>query len=386
MQYSFFISTVVSTLVSVLACANAFGQISLADQHAPLHLATTEWQAYANVNLLAAYDAIPVRNFESDWSSGYAPKQGRNLFVLRNRAELGIEKDGWQFGMEYRQQGAMDASYDTVEFYHLYKQRERPALARDFAVNGQFKSWSAAGLRIAHTFALPGMNISGSTQAPLLMLSGTYYANPRMRDMALQGQINYQSNDVYSVMAQTQETNTRYTYPFMQDVAQTGSGASVSLALQWPLNEQLTANLALNDLWSRMHWSNLPAVQKQLNSAVTSYDQDGYVNYRPLLIGQNSQISKQRSIGSSAAVSLNYRYAQWSVQPALDYLEGIYIPQISASYQSRWGSFSGSYESRFGTLGAGYEYGPLRLRLRSNRWNLNQASALGLDVSLYYRF
>ena len=373
-------------LISVLACGNAFAQYSLADPQAALHLATKEWQVYAKVNLLAASDAIPVRNFESDWSSGYSPKQGRNLFILRNRAELGMEKDGWQIGMEYRQQGSVDASHDTVEFYHLYKQRERPAQVRDFNVNGQFNSWSAAGLRVAHTFSLPGMRLNANADAPLLMLSGTYYAEPRMRDMALQGQVNYQSNDVYSVKAQSQESNTRYQYPFMPDVAQTGSGASVSLALQWPFSEQLSAYVALNDLWSRMHWSNLPAVRKQLNSDVTSYDQDGYVNYRPLLTGQNSQMSKQRSIGTSAAASLTYRFGVWSVHSALDYLEGTYIPQISASYHSRWGSFSGSYESRFRTVGVGYDYGPLRLHLRSNRWDINQASALGLDASLHYHF
>ncbi len=363
-------------------CAGAQAQQTLSDQSFPLHPAGKEWQVYTKLNLLAAYDAIPVRNFDSDWSSGYAPKAGRNLFLQRNRAEFGVEKDGWQIGLEYRQQGSLDASHDMVEFYHMYQQRERPVRARDFAIDGQFQSWSAAGLRLAHSFALS----ADKDTAPLLMISGSVYANPRMRDMAISGTANYQSNDVYSLAVTSLESNTRYRYPFMQNVSPSGSGASISLALQWPLRENLTLHLAANDLWSRMRWSNLPTVRQQLNSEVTSYDQDGYVNYRPLLSGQNSQMRKQRSIGASAAASLEYRLAQWQLKSGVDYLEGSYVPMVSASYPTRWGSFTGSYESRFHSVGIGYDYGIFGLHLRSNRWSLSQASALGLDASLRYRF
>jgi hypothetical protein len=366
---------------SVFFSSHALAQQSLSNRQF-LRPASQQWQVYADVSMFAADDAIPVREFESDWSSGYSPKSGRNLFLLRNRAELGVEKDGWQIGLEYRQQGGLDASHEMVEFYHLYQQRDRPAQPRQFDVNGKFTSWSSKGLRLAHLFALGTAN----ENTPLLLLSGSVYERPRQRDMDVVGQVNYQSNDVYSVNAQTRESNTRYQYPFMQDVSQTGSGASVSLALQWPLSERWSANVAINDLWSRMQWSYLPAVEKRLNSDVTSYDKDGYVNYRPLLSGQNSQINKQSRIGASGALSLSYRVQAWNVRTSVDYLEGTYIPAVSASYQSRWGNFSGSYESRFRSIGLGYDIGPLRLHLRSNRWDINQASALGLDTSLNFSF
>ncbi len=369
-------------LISFLASANAVAQQSIADNAGTLHPPDKAWQAYAQVQLWAVYDAIPVHEFDGDWSVGYAPRAGRNLFLQRNRAEFGVEKDGWRVGIEYRLEGSLDANRDTLEFYRLYQQRLRPDSARDFNLNAQFRAWSAAGLRVARTFSLD----AAGDNSPLLMVSGALYANPRNRDIDVAGKVSYAPIDVYGFNAQYQESDTRYQYPFMQNLPQTSSGASVSLALQWPLTQRLTANLALNDIWSRMRWSNLPAVRKSINSDVTSYDQDGYVNYQPLLSGQNSQIDKTGTIGASGAVSLSYQLGLWTMKIGLDRIEATTIPAVAVAYRSSWGTFTTSYETRFNTLGVGYDHGPLRLHLRANRWPLNEASAIGLDAGVHYAF
>ncbi len=368
--------------LSMLLSANALAQVSLVDQAIRPHVASADWQAYADVSAFAADDAVAVRNFNGDWSSGYAPRQGRNLFVLRKRAELGVEKDNWQVGIEYRQQGVLSASADAVEFYHLYKQRLHPQQARAFDVDARFIAWSATGLRLAHTFTL----FDALAYAPLLMVSGTFYGRPQVRATDMHGQVQYQNDDAYDFNARLLDSNSRYRYPFMPATAQTGSGTSVALALAWPVSERLSARLAINDLWSRIHWSNLPSKLEQLDSHATSYDKDGYVNYRPLLSGQNNLVDLRRTIGPSGALSVSYQSGRWSASTGLDYLESTIIPIVSARYQSGWGGLSASYEHRFGSVGLGVDVGPLRLHLRSNRFSLNQASALGADASCSVRF
>ena len=354
-------------LINLLACASALAQQP-----------DTAWQAYADLQSWAAYDAIPVRQFDGNWAA-YAPRDGRNVFLQRHLAEVGVEKDGWRVGLEYRLEGTLTANRDTLDFYHSYQQRLRPDGARAYALDAQFRSWSAAGLRVARTFALDRAGAA-------LTVSGALYAHPRKRDIDATGKADYRPLDDYGFDAQYRESDTRYRYPFMQELSQTSSGASVSMALQWPLGERVTAKLALNDLWSRMRWANLPAVTKAINSDVTSVDRDGYVNYRPLLSGQNSRIDKNGSIGMSSSASLKYQLERWTMKVGMDRIEGTTIPAVAASYGSQWGAFTGSYETRFKTVGIGYDHGPFRLHLRANRWPLNQASALGLDAGLHYKF
>jgi hypothetical protein len=354
-------------LINLLACGSALAQQP-----------DTAWQAYAEVQLWAAYDAIPLRQFDGTWGA-YAPRDGRNVFLQRNRAEIGVEKDGWRVGLEYRVEGTLVANRDTLDFYHAYQQRLRPDTPRAYALDAQFKAWSAAGLRVARAFALDG---SGAA----LTVSGALYAHPRNRNIDVNGKVDYQPVDNYGFNAQYRESDTRYRYPFMPEVSQSSSGASVSMALQWPLGERVTANLALNDLWSRMHWANLPSLTQNLNSNVTSIDQDGYVNYRPLLTFKNSRIDKSGSIGMSSAVSLTYRLELWRIKAEMNRIEGTAIPALAATYNSNWGAFTGSYESRFKTVGIGYDHGPFRIHLRTNSWSLNQASAIGLDAGLHYQF
>lgn len=370
-------------LISFLVSANAVAQQSVATDKGALHQPDKAWQAYAETQLWAAYDAIPVSEFDGDWSVGYSPRNGRNLFLQRNRAEFGVEKDGWRIGLEYRQEGTLESNRDTLEFYRLYQQHLRPDRAREFTLNPQFRSWSAAGLRVSRTFAVDAASVNG----PLLMVSGALYANPRNRDIDLNGKVSYQPTDVYGFNAQYRESDTRYTYPFMKNQSQTSSGASVSLALQWPLSEHLKANLALNDIWSRMRWSNLPAFEMPINSDVISYDKDGnIVIKRPDYYGQNSQINKTGTIGASGALSLTYQLDQWTMKAGMDRIAGTTIPAVALTYQTSWGAFTTSYETRFNTLGVGYDYGPFRLHLRSNRWPLDEASAIGLDAGVHYTF
>ncbi|NRR31383.1 hypothetical protein HSX11_14475 [Oxalobacteraceae bacterium] len=368
--------------IGLILSGQAAAQQSVGDKEIALRRPDALWRPYVQMQSWAAYDAMPLRDFSGKWENNYSPKPGINHFLQRHRAGFGVEKDGWTVGVEYRLEASLAADRDTLDLYRMYKQKVRPALARDFNVDARLKAWSAGGMRVGRTFALGDSAVKG----PLLMLSGALYGTLRNRELDAGGTVRYTPDDAYGFDARYQDTNTRYRYMFMEEQPQHSSGTSVSMALQWPLSEQLTANLALNDIWSRLRWSNLPSVYKSINSQVSSTDQDGYVNYQPLLSGKNSLIDQRASIGSSAALSLSYQLAQWDLRMRLDRIEGVTIPAASAGYRTAWGIFAGSYETRFNTVGLAYTKGPFRLQLRSNRWPLSEASAAALDVGLQLGF
>jgi hypothetical protein len=196
--------------------------------------------------------------------------------------------------------------------------------------------------------------------------------------------VSYTPTDAYHFDAQYFSSNDKYRYPFMPDTTQKSSGSSVSVAIQWPISSQLTANVAVNDAWSRLRWSHLPSIDKVIHSDVRSVDSDGYVNYQPQVHGQSSIIDRTESIGASTALNLSYALDSWSFRSGMERIAGTTIPQVSGSYRTRWGGFSASYETRFNTLGLGYEQGPFRVRLRANRLPLSDASAFGLELGLHY--
>lgn len=372
---------VMTALASSIVCPDAMAQQFLSAA-APWQAASTGWQAYADIRAWVAYDAIPVGEFGGKWGEGYASRNGRNVFLQRNRASIGVEKEGWRVGVEYRQEGSLDASRDTVDFYHLYQQRQLPDAARSFGLDARFHSWSASGMRVSRTFTLDQSVLAGLQ----MNVSGALYGTLRNRDTTVGGSASYQGLGAYGVNAQSLDSDTRYRYPFMPEASQASSGGSVSVALQLPLDEHWTANVAIDDLWSRLRWSNLPTGQKSINSEVATTDQNGYVNYQPLLTGQNSLISKTGTIGATRSASLTYQQAQWLVKLGVDHLAATTIPAVALTYQSALGAFMVGYESRFNSVGLGYGIGPFHLQLRANKWSVSQASSLGLNAGLHCAF
>lgn len=372
----------ISLLGALLAADGAAAQTAVADSDIALRAPSAAWQPYAKAQAWAAYDAVPIRELGRDWSDGYAPRNGRNVFLQRDRVEFGVEKDGWRVGAEYRLEGSLQANRDAVDLYHLYQSHTRPGKALDLAVDAHSKQWAAAGARVGRTFALPDQ---GAGQ-PLLMVSAAVYGRARNHDSSASGTVSYKPETAYRIDGAYTNSKTDYTYPFMPESAQKSSGASVSAALQWPLSSQLTANLAVNDLWSRMHWTNLPSMEQRIASDVQTVDGDGYINYKPHVVGQNNLIEHTGTIGASTALNLTYRYQQWAMRVGAQRIAGTTIPEAIGSYASQWGTFSASYDTRFNMVGLGYEQGPFRLRVRTDRLPVSEAHAFSLETGLYLMF
>jgi len=369
-------------LGTLLVAGGAAAQSSVADSDIALHAPSASWQPYAKAQAWAAYDAVPIRDLGRDWGDSYTPRNGRNAFLQRDRVEFGVEKDGWRVGAEYRLELTLEANRDTVDLYHVYQSHRTPDKAREFTADAHSKQWAAAGARVGRTFALPDQGAGN----PLLMVSAAVYGHARNHDSGVSGKVVYQADTAYRIDGTYANSNTDYAYPFMPEATQKSSGASISAALQWPLSSQLTANLAVNDLWSRMRWTNLPSVVKNIASDVRTVDGDGYVNYKPYMVGQNSLIERTGTIGASTALNLTYRHQQWAVRVGAQRIAGTTIPEAIGSYASQWGTFSTSYDTRFNMVGLGYEQGPFRLRVRTDRLPFSEAHAFSLETGLHLMF
>jgi hypothetical protein len=359
----------------------ASAQLSVADTDIALHAPDAAWRVYGKAQAWAAYDTIPIGELTGDWDRNYTPRDGRNVFLQRNRIETGVEKDGWHIGVEYRAEASLRASRDTVELYRMYRSKQRPAQARVFDVDLRLKGWAAGGLRVGRTVAL-----AAGADAPLLMVSAAVYGRARNLEHAAAGKVGYAPDGAYRLDASYAASRNNYDYLFRREAEQASAGATTSVAAQWPLTKELTVNVAVNDLWSRLRWRNLPSTTATVASDVREVDSDGYINYKPQIAGRNSLITRIDRIGASTALNLSYRLESWLLRAGAERIAGTTIPLLTAAYSTRWGSFSGSYDTRFNTFGAGYDYGPLRLRLRADRLPVTDASVFALELGAQHVF
>lgn len=332
------------------------------------------WHPYVQARAWAAYDAVPVKDIDGDWTD-YSPKSGRNVMLQRQRADIGVERGDWRLGWEVRREATLITDRDTLDFVRRYKQRAKPDAASTYALAARLERWSAQGPSIGRWF--------GAAGGARLLLSGAVYTRASLRDTTVNGTVHYLPVDNYDVDVSRTEANSGDRYPFMQQEPG-GAGASVSMALAWNLSPTVSVDARIDDLWSAMRWRNLPIKQDRIDSQVSTYDADGYINYRPLLSGSNRQETLRGKLGRSGAAAMQFDLGPALLGLGLERLAGITIPSLSLGRQFAWGKLSTRVETRFKTLGIGIESEHVRLTVQTDSLHVGQAKALGISLGLRY--
>jgi hypothetical protein len=355
----------------LLTCALTCGAACAHTTAAPT---ADDWTVYSDLLVWQASDAVPVDQLEDRWTA-YSPRAGRNTALMRNRIAAGIEKNGWRVGLELRQDAWLTTDRETLDTYYLYQGKQKPAAQASFALQAQYFSWRAQGLRIGRTF--DGPRIAGRPST--IELSGAVYGKQRLRERSVSGTLDYMQNDGYSFDARHVDTNSRMTYPFMGD-APSASGAGLSLAATVPLAESWTLRVQADDLASRLRWKRMPVNTESLSSNSTSYDENGYLNYRPLLSGQKRQLDRSFRIPRYTAAALDYRDHDWSAGVQVARYADETIPTLSLSRRLGWLTLLGNVETRFKSAGIGLEAGNFRLMLQSDAIKLDEAKTRSLQL------
>lgn len=340
--------------------------------------AAAEWHPFVEARAWAAYDAFPIADLDSDWSRGFSPKSDRNVLLHRNRAEIGVEKGAWRIGWEFREDTTVVTDRQTLEFIRRFKQRVKPSAATTDDLAARFNSLTAQGPRLGRWFGAPA---NGWT--PRVYVSGAIYTKAALREGDAAGTVQYAPLDQYGFNVRRTDANSRYRYPFMQQEPG-ASGASVSLALAWRLSPAVSIDANIDDLWSAMRWRNLPVKEDRIDSRVTEYDAQGYVNYLPLLTGTNRQVARNGALARSGGAMLTVDLGPASVATGVERLAGINIPTLALAHQYGWGKLTTRIETRFRTIGVGIDTERFHLALQTDSLRLGKAKALGMTLGARY--
>ena len=358
-----------------LLCAQAAHavDISKAADKAP----ASGWAVFTDVDFWRAYDAFPISQFDRRWSD-YTPRAGRNTFFQRDHAIVGVAHNGWRLGWEFRQDAVLHADRATLDAVYLYRNRAHPDQAASFAVQADYTAMQSAGLRIGRAF--DGPTLAG--RPVRVDVSGAVYTGQQYRTVGVSGTVTYASTNTYGFDVVHHDANTRATFPFLDGGNTNAKGTSLSIGAAISLTSRWTTQLQADDLLSHMRWKRLPVTDEAIRSNVTSYDDNGYLNYRPLLSGRNQQVERAVSIPRHTVATLTYDDGQWGLEAQWTRYAGIHIPTFSVVHHFPALTLRGNVETRFDTLGIGLDSGFFHVLVQADRFNLAKSKAQ--RTYLYY--
>lgn len=263
-------------------------------------------------------DALPLSVPGDDTWRRLLPCSGRNLAYQDDEVRLsrsaGQAPGQWIWALLARNHATLVASQQALALAARVANSRRPAADAQWQAGVRLRAFAGAGIAIGRTQPLaPGW--SAHWEAQTLALS-------RWRARDLGGAVQYgAASRQYSFDLQSQEIDNRLATPFRQDFAARGVGLLLAGGLDWA-GSSTWARVALRDGgWLR--WRGVPQQRASLNTATEAVDADGFLLYKPLVTGRNSQSGAQRWLPWRSQVAAGLALAdgqRWGLQ--IDALPG----------------------------------------------------------------
>lgn len=260
----------------------------------PPSTAPTVWSLSATAGEESIGQGLPVLALDrSDWRN-YRTKSVNHPRAMRSLgAEVGASSPGgWRFSSLLRAETRIDANPDAVAVAALDALKGQPDIGRTYVVNASSQSWQGRGLRLGTPWLQLTERGQWQAQADVQLLR---LQRLRVDDVA--GNIAFLGGSAYNFNVQSQRANVNLTGPFLPASGGSGTGFSLSVALEGEIAEDWRLQLRADDLLSRLQWPDLATDTATLNSQVTSRKPDGSLDYAPLVRGQMALLQVSRPIG-----------------------------------------------------------------------------------------
>lgn len=213
------------------------------------------------------------------------PRSGLNLAYHDDEARLFRRQGGWTWSLLARNHATLVAGQQALALAALIADRRQPAADTQWQVDVHLRAFAGAGLAIGNTRALaPGWSMHWEAQALTL-------SRWRARDLA--GPVQYKAaTGQYQLDLQSQEVDNRLSFPFRQGFASRGAGLLLAGGLEWEGGGTWARAQLRDGGWLR--WRGMPQQQAALNTATEALDADGFLIYKPLVVGRTVQAAVQQ--------------------------------------------------------------------------------------------
>lgn len=235
-----------------------------------------------------------------------APRRGRNLAYIDDEVRLERTHGAWTLGLLARSRATLVASAGTLALYRQVDGPDTLPADQRWTVDARFRGFSGGGLVFGRGHLL-GAGWSARWELQALVLQ-------RWRERRISGTAGDTAGTAgtagaYDFALTSMQRDNGLRFPFQTAFAARGSALLGGAAVAWQ-GQRWQFEVAVDDAgWQR--WRGLPRQDAVLDSATATYDADGFVVYRPLVQGQNSQAT-----ATLAAPAWGRLAARWRVDPA----------------------------------------------------------------------
>ncbi len=261
-------------------------------------------------------DPLSLAQFGSDEPLLISPRAGRNLVYLRDEVRTSAPLAGGQLALLARQAATLVASPGTVTVASDLDTAGSPATSAHHAVRLRYTGFAGWGLAW-RTGSTPGIDLADPAPANAWLAAPGWHWQAGVQALQLQrliwrridGQVSFDAATAgYSFGLESDRGDNRLKLPFEQPYAATGAAVLLDAQLMHcDIDRCLGAGV--RDL-GRLRWRGLPREQATLSTQTQAVDADGYLIYKPLVQGLDSQPDVSRA----APVSVNVD-ARWPLAP-----------------------------------------------------------------------
>ncbi len=274
-------------------------------------------------------DAVPLAALAADDPFVHLqPRAGRNLAYVDDELRVGRRQAGWDWSLLVRQSATLATDRDTLDLARQASGQAATDADRQWRTHVRYQQFSGAGLELGRRF-VPAEGWAASFAVQGLQLQ-------HWRERRIDGPVTYTAaTGSYRFDLNSHQGDDRQNVPFQQPFAAHGAGLLMHGELAWQA-EPWRVSLGVRDLgW--LHWRGLPQQALVLSTDTQTVDANGYVVYRPLVQGYNSQVGLTRAMGgwwtAKAAWSID---ADRSVEASVESVRGLGVLPALA-WQQRCG-------------------------------------------------
>lgn len=220
------------------------------------------------------------------------PRAGRNLAYIDDEVRLERRQAGWRIGLLARSRATLVASADTLALYQQVEGRHPITADRRWTVDARLRGFSGVGVALGRQHDLGDLGALGTGWSARWELQALLLK--RWRERRLQGGAGATpASGEYDFALHSTQRDDHLSFPFQTAFPSRGSALLGGAVLAWQ-GARWQVEAAVNDAgWQ--HWRALPRQDAVLDSRTSAVDADGFLIYRPLVQGQNSQPTATRA-------------------------------------------------------------------------------------------